>query len=276
MTQNNIQDETNAGQIQYWNEIAGAKWVANQEKLDRLMAPLTDALVAVAAPARGTRVLEIGPGCGDLSLRLAGRIGVEGHILAVDISEPMLAHAEARRRHLSPGDHAAVEFRHADAMIEAFQPVHDLLVSRFGVMFFDDRPRAFANLHAGLKPGARFALLTWRTRAENEWMQAPLDWIASILPTQPEVPGEIGPFALANVDETRAMMERAGFSDIVATPIDSPLVIGAGASDAEACEDAMIIFADTGPASRQMREAEPEVRTAALALLRAGIASPRP
>ena len=276
MTEPSNGDVANAGQIAYWNEVAGAKWVANQDRLDRLMAPLTDALLAAAAPRPGESVVDVGTGCGDLALRVSERVGAGGHVLAVDISRPMLAHAEARRRRLPPGDHASIDWREADAMTHRFAPDSDLLVSRFGVMFFEDPPRAFANLRRAMRPGGRFAFLTWRRRAEIEWMQAPLDWVASILPTPEDVPGEIGPFALADAEATCQMLTRAGFGAVTATPVDRELVLGAAeplADDADraAIDDAMIVLADTGPAARQLREAEPAVRAEALDFLLAGV-----
>ncbi len=256
----------NEDQIHYWNEIAGAKWVDNQDRLDRLMAPLTEALLTVAAPKAGELVVDVGCGCGDLSLRLAA-MGGGGYIRAVDISRPMLQHAQARQKTLG-GDAAAIQWVAADAMTYKFPPVSSLLVSRFGVMFFDDRPAAFANLRAALAPEGRFVFMCWRRRPDVEWMQAPLDWIAPAIPTPDEAPGEIGPFALADSDMTIALLTDAGFTGVAAEKVDCPLIMGQGADDAQAIDEAMAILTDTGLASRLMRDAEPEARAAALALLR--------
>ena len=260
----------NEDMIQYWNEVAGSKWVANQARLDRTFSPLTAALLTAAAPSAGERIVEIGCGCGDLSLQLAA-LGGGGRILAADVSRPMLAHAEARYAAMT-GDFAPIEWVAADAMTYAFPRDNSLLVSRFGVMFFDDRPRAFANLRSALEPGGRFAFLCWRPRSQVEWMQKPLDWIEPVLPPPEEATGEIGPFALADDAMTVALLTEAGFTDVAAEKIDCPVVLGEGASDAEAIEDAMLLLSQTGPASRHMAEAEPEEREAALHLLRQGLA----
>ena len=163
----------NADQKTYWNDVAGAKWVANQTRLDRLMAPLMEALLQEAVPGAGERVLDIGCGCGDLSLRLAEAVGPTGNVLAIDLSTPMLAHAAHREHALPPGPRAPLTWLEADAMTAQFEPTRDLLISRFGVMFFDDKARAFANLRKATNPGGRFAFLTWRGRAEIEWFQTP-------------------------------------------------------------------------------------------------------
>ncbi len=262
----------NADQIAYWNEVAGAKWVANQDRLDRLMTPLSEALLDAAAPRRGELVLDVGCGCGDMAFRLAEAVGDEGLVRALDISRPMLAHAEARRRALGDGDRATIQWIPVDASAYRLPPVTDLMVSRFGVMFFDDRPAAFANLHAALGEGGRFAFLTWRHRVEVEWMHAPLGWIASVLPLQDESEDDVGPFALADKAATIAMLTRAGFKEVTAAPVDRRLVIGEGGSDEAAMEDALMLLSETGMAARLMHDADDEAKAQARRLMREGLA----
>ncbi len=261
----------NADQIAYWNEVAGAKWAANRERLDRLMAPLTDGLMAGAAARAGERALDVGCGCGEVALRLAAAVGASGQVEAVDVSAPMLAHAAAREAALPPGDRAAVDWRRADAMTRRFAADRDLIVSRFGVMFFDDPPRAFSNLRAAMRPGARFAVLTWRRRLEVEWMQAPLEWLATLQPMPEDATGAVGPFALADRDATCRMLTRAGLAEVSADPIDGLLTIGAGASDEAAVDDALALLSGTGPAAASLKGWEPDLRAHAYALMRAGI-----
>lgn len=260
----------NEDMIQYWNEVAGSKWVANQVRLDRLMAPLSAALLTAAAPQAGEKIVEIGCGCGDVTLQIAA-LGGGGRILAVDISRPMLAHAEARQKALT-GDLAPIDWVAADAMTYAFPPDNDLVLSRFGVMFFDDKPRAFANLRAALAPGGRFAFICWRPRAQVEWMQLPLDWIAPVLPMPEETTGEPGPFGLADDAATVLLLEAAGFTDVTAEKVDCPLVMGDGATPDAAVQDAMALLGQAGPTSRHIAEAEPEPRRAAIDLLKQHLA----
>ena len=266
----------NADQIAYWNEVAGSKWAANQERLDRLMAPLTEGLMAGAAARTGERVLDVGCGCGEVALRLAAAVGASEHVTAVDVSAPMLAHAASREAALpldgqAANGRAAVDWRRADAMTRRFPADHDLVVSRFGVMFFDDPPRAFANLRSAMRPGARLAVLTWRRRADVAWMNAPLEWLTDLQPMPDDATGAIGPFALADPDTTCRMLARAGLADVTAEPIDGSLTIGAGASDEAAVDDALVLLGGTGPAAASLRAMEPDARSQAMALLRAGI-----
>ncbi len=254
----------NADQKAYWNEVAGAKWVANQTRLDRLMAPLTETLLQEAVPHVGEHVLDVGCGCGELSLRLAEAVGPGGTVLGVDVSRPMLAHAASRSRASSSGSQIA--WLEADAMTHAFAADYDLLISRFGVMFFEDKARAFATLRKAVKPGGRFAFLAWRGRAESEWFQAPLDWIAPAIPTPDPMDGAVGPCGLADGEATRELLADAGFRNVLAEPVDRTLLIG------ESVDDAFDLLVVGGPAAGLMREAEPAQRTGAETLLREGLA----
>ncbi len=256
----------NADQITYWNEVAGAKWARNQVRLDRLMAPLSEALIEAAAPRRGESALDVGCGCGDLALRLASALGSDGRVTAIDVSRPMLAHAADRDSGLAPGDRAPIRWIEADASAHAFAPETDLMASRFGVMFFDDPARAFANLRRALKPGGRFALVAWRGRVEVEWMQKPLEWLAPVLPMPEFTDGEPGPFGLADGARTRAMLEDAGFSAVTADRLDRVIVIGAD------LDDAVAMLSETGPAAGAIREAAPAEQDDAQRVLRTHLA----
>lgn len=256
----------NADQIAYWNEVAGAKWVRNQARLDRLMAPLTEALLEAAAPRRGERALDVGCGCGDLALRLAAALGRDGRVEAIDVSRPMLDCAAARDAALDPGDRASLDWIEADASRHGFAPSTDLVASRFGVMFFDDPTGAFANLRRALASGGRCAFVAWRGRDAVEWMQKPLEWLAPLLPMPDFTEGEPGPFGLADGLRTCALLERAGFTGVTATRLDRAIVIGAD------LDEAVAMLNETGPAAGAIRGAEPAVQAEARRLLRLRLA----
>jgi SAM-dependent methyltransferase len=259
-------DLSNIDQIAYWNEVAGAKWVANQARLDRVFAPLTAALIDAAAPQAGERVVDIGCGCGESSLLAAAAVSPLGHVLAVDISRPMLDHARTRRDQAA----ASITWLQADAMTHAFQPEADLLISRFGVMFFADQLAAFTNLRQALKPGGRFALLCWQPRPDVVWMQWPLEQVVSVLPTPEPTVGQVGPFGLADADATCKMLGDTGFTKVTARSVEEILTIGRGP---DPVEDAMALLCDAGPVAALLRDAEPVERAKGQALLRAALAA---
>ena len=124
--------DLNADQIAYWNGPGGQHWTERQQVQDALLAPVSDILIDRATPRAGERIVDVGCGCGATSTALAHKVGPTGHVLGIDISVPMLA----RARQLAPAG-MPVDFVLADATVYPFEPASfDLLVSRFGVMFF--------------------------------------------------------------------------------------------------------------------------------------------
>lgn len=254
----------NAAEIEYWNGDVGRRWTLLQEQIDALFAPLTEAAIDHAAPQAGEGVLDIGCGCGATVLDLAGRVGSGGRVLGVDVSKPMLDVAEQRTRDLRH-----VELVVADASTHSFGPDFDLVFSRFGVMFFDDPVRAFANIRRALRPGGRLAFVAWRRLSDNSWFLAPFLAAKPHLPPQPPADPEApGPFAFADPDRVRRVLEGAGFSDIVLKRHDSPMRLAGPGETAQAANFATKI----GPVSRAMTTAEPAAVVAAKAAIRDDLA----
>ena len=200
--------ERNADQIAYWNGPNGERWVRRQEMQDVVLGPVSGVLIDRAAPKAGERVIDVGCGCGATTFAFANKVGSRGHVLGVDISAPMLALA----RKLAPAD-APLEFALADATVQAFQPASfDLLVSRFGVMFFAEPAVSFANMRKALRPGGRVAFACWRTPRDNPWMMMPLMAAYKHVPKLPEMaPEDPGPFAFANEERVRRILDRGRF-----------------------------------------------------------------
>ena len=172
----------NSAQADYWNSAAGQRWTDYQEHQDQLLRPVSDRLIVAAAPKPGDRVIDVGCGCGATTIDFAARVGPGGEVLGLDLSEPMLARARQRAPQNLP-----VRLELADATIYDFEPDGaDLVVSRFGVMFFADPARSFANLRRGLKPGGRLVFACWREARQNPWMVVPLREAGKHAPALPE------------------------------------------------------------------------------------------
>jgi SAM-dependent methyltransferase len=242
---------SNAEQIEYWNGPAGERWAAAQDRIDRHLGLITEMLMAFAAPKEGERVLDIGCGGGTTALLLRERIGSEGAVTGIDISAPNLGVARARA-HAAMADVAFVE---GDASAYEFQPVFDLAYSRFGVMFFADPMAAFANIRKALGREGRLAFVCWRTFKENEWAFAPYNAARDLLPPQePMDPHAPGPFAFADAERVRSLLEQAGFADVMVRPHDTTVNLGASIDDAVA--EALTI----GPLARAAAELDEAAR----------------
>ena len=126
-----------------------------------------------------------------------------------------------------------VDFEHGDAQVYPFAADHfDLVVSRFGVMFFDDPAAAFVNIGRSIKPGGRLAFVVWQELPRNEWVTSLREALAvgRDLPLPP--PGAPGPFGLADREQTRSMLERVGFREVAFDDVAVPFSFGDDADEA--------------------------------------------
>lgn len=252
-------EQLHADQHAYWNGPVGEAWAAQQAHTDIQLSPVTQALLAAARIAPGERVLDIGCGCGATTLLAAE---TAAHVTGLDISVPMLSWARQRG-----AGRDNIAWLLADAAAHPFEDgSFDLLMSRFGVMFFGDPVAAFANLRRAARAGGRMVFACWRPFEENDWMREPLKAVyAAGVPRQPRpAPEEPGPFAFADPDRVRRILTAAGWPMPTLTPVDVMIDLSAGAGLAQAVEQASNI----GPASRALRAAPEELRAPAIAAIR--------
>ncbi|MEQ8347918.1 MAG: methyltransferase domain-containing protein [Sneathiellaceae bacterium] len=201
-----------------WNGPAGQAWVDTQAVLDRMFAPLETLLAAQVPAGSALQVLDIGCGTGATALAAARRLGAGGGCTGIDISEPMVALARAR----AAREGVPATFVRADAQGHDFgEASFDLFLSRFGIMFFDDPVRAFANLRRAASVDAALYALAWRAPAENPFMTAAERAAAPLLPALPaRRPGAPGQFAFADPARVRQILDAAGWAGIGIEPVD--------------------------------------------------------
>jgi SAM-dependent methyltransferase len=221
---------TNTEQVEAWDGETGRHWAEHQDHYDVMLGRLTARLVAAAEISATDRVLDIGCGCGETA-RIAARQASEGTVLGVDLSGPMLRQARARATEDGLNN---VRFEKADAQMTDFAgEAFDLVMSRFGVMFFDDPRAAFANFARSMRPGGRIAFLCWQEVGRNEHLAVPFGAIAAFLPL-PDLgdPAGPGPFAFADPERVRDLLNDTGFSAIAVDSVTEPVRIGSDADDA--------------------------------------------
>lgn len=261
--------EQSADQVGDWNGQSGERWVANQARLDAMVAVFGQAAIEAAAPATGERVLDIGCGAGASSLALAARVGAGGQVLGVDISEPLIGRARALAQRDTPALFQVADASSAELPEAAF----DILFSRFGVMFFDDPIAAFAHMRRALRPGGRVAFVCWRGAAENDWVRLPMGALKGIVPPialpDPEAPG---PFSFGDPGRVARILTAAGFTDIAIDPFDASVPIGEGGTRDAAIDDAVKMTLEVGPLSRALADQPDDIRARASAAVRAAFA----
>ena len=258
--------ERNSDQAAYWNGPAGRRWTDRQEMQDLVLAPVSAALLDRACVARGERVVDIGCGCGATAIELAERVGPQGRVIGLDISAPMLERARERAPANLP-----LQLILADATVHPFEAgATDLLVSRFGVMFFADPVQSFANMRKALRLGGRMAFAAWREPRKNPWMIVPLQEAYKHVPRLPEVaPDDPGPFAFASEDRVQRILKGAGFTGVAMEPVDLTVDLAAGRGLEAAVNGALAI----GPVSRALEGQAPEQMAAIASSIRAALAA---
>jgi ubiquinone/menaquinone biosynthesis C-methylase UbiE len=250
--------KTDDEQMALWNGAAAHAWIEAQGMLDGMFEPFEDRLVEAAAAQRRAGVLDVGCGTGSTTLAIARRLGAEGQCVGIDISAPMLERARARAER----EGTAASFVCADAELHAFERASfDLILSRFGVMFFNDPVRAFANLRSAARVGAELCVIVWRSPSENPFMTTAERAAARILPNvparDPEAPGQ---FAFANANRVRHILEDSGWADVDIAPLDVECAFP---------EADLVRYATRfGPLGRVLHDADEQTKDRVLATVR--------
>lgn len=199
---------SNADQGAFWN--AQSSWRVFQEDMDTCIAPVLDLVLDHADVQPGTSVLDIGCGTGASVLAFSDRVGPGGHVLGLDIAPSLLAMARDRCGHLDN-----VTLMEADAQTAHMPMVCDAAVSRFGVMFFDDTPKAFANIAGSLRKSATITCAAWAHAADNPFFIDAAKAARAVLGPMPKTDrSQPGPFAFEDADRVRADFEAAGLVTI--------------------------------------------------------------
>lgn len=234
-----------------WLGRTGQSWAEQWRRTDRSFTPLTEHLLARTRGFVFDTVLDVGCGAGELSLAIARgrpRVAVTG----LDIAPRLIEVARERGNQLPN-----VSFETGDAA--AWQPLDgfapELLVSRHGVMFFDDPIAAFGHLAELAVSGASLLFSCFRERSENPFFTE----VARLLPSPeaPPPPGSPGPFAFADPARVLSMLEQAGWSQVALEPFDFAMIAGGGENPVA---DAVDYFSVIGPAARAASELSPEER----------------
>ena len=260
-----IGHDQNADQIAYWNGPGGQHWTDRQQSQDILLAPVADILIDRAKAGAGERIIDAGCGCGATAIAFAQRAGLSGHVCGIDISAPMLA----RARQMAPAG-APVDFVLADATVYPFELASfDLLVSRFGVMFFAEPAVSFANMRRALRPSGRLIFACWREPRDNPWLMMPLQAVYKHVPKLPQLgPEDPGPFAFASEARVQRILGEAGFQGIAMERCDLVLDVAIGRGLEAAVEGSL----DIGPASRALQGHPEDTRAAAANSIREALA----
>ncbi|MEM0986608.1 MAG: class I SAM-dependent methyltransferase [Pseudomonadota bacterium] len=249
-----------------WAGARGALWARYAGRLDAMMAPVNHPLVDALAPEASDKIADIGCGGGSTTAAILLNGPEETRISGFDVSPDLITKARAHWAEIS-AEHPDLApgravFHLADAAhAKPDDGPFDRLVSRFGVMFFEDEARAFSNLHAWLKPEGRFAFAVWASPKENPWMSTVRDAVAEHIDLPAPDPEAPGPFRYADGIRFKAHLEACGFSGVEIRPWRGNLALGGGLSSADAADFALGAFAIANPLREQSAAVQKAVRS---------------
>jgi SAM-dependent methyltransferase len=222
-----------------WSTDRGEAWRESMGPLEAMLVPVNAPLIEALDLDAPYRIADIGCGGGETSIAIARNAYPGSHVDGFDISPALVAAAKRKEAY----GEVPIHFHVQDAGHPLSEPVQfDRLTSRFGIMFFPDADRAFANLAQWLKPGGRFAFAVWGPPAENPWMASIRSVLSNhiVLPT-PE-PGAPGPFRYQDVDGFISLLDASGFADVHSVSWKQQLSLGGGLSAEAAASFALEAF----------------------------------
>lgn len=244
-----------------WRGRVGDAWADEWRRTDRTLAPVERALLETLLPLlpAGARVLDVGCGAGGTSLALA-EARPDADVTGLDLSETLVAAARDRAE-----GRAAFTIGDASAWTPADARLFDAMVSRHGVMFFDDPVAAFAHLRGLAVRGAPFVFSCFRAREENRWAA---ELVPVMLRFAPELamapPPPQGPFAFADPDRICSILAGAGFAPPRIVTLDCDFVTGEGA---DPVAETLSYFCRIGPFAALFRQLDERQREEALGMV---------
>jgi SAM-dependent methyltransferase len=257
---------TTLGQSHVWDrEALGDLYLREVDRWDGTGRRFGEAMLETVGLRPGERVLDVGCGHGTTTFEAARLVAPGGVAVGNDISAPLLDLARSRAAAAGIGN---VEFVEGDAQLHPFeQETFDVIISRFGTMFFTDPEAAFANLGRAVRPGGRMAFVAWQDPLKAEWIAVAVRAVAPHVGF-PDLgaPGAPGPFAFADGDRLRRIVEAGGFTDVTLELVTKPMLMGKDVAD-------VVGFITDLDQTKALFAGKPEDKVAAaIADLRQGIA----
>jgi SAM-dependent methyltransferase len=239
--------EDNAEATEAWNGPLFDVWIEYRDIVAEGIVEHGEAALAVNPPQAGDRVLDIGCGLGDTTVRLASLVGTAGRAHGVDVAERMI---ETAIEETAAAGFENVSFATCDVEVTRFDRTFDYAFSRMGTMFFASPVAALRNVREALAPGGLLNMVVWRRKLDNGFLHRAELVVAEYLeePDESDVPRcGPGPFSMANADTVSDLLRHAGYEDIGLARQDLPYKIGNDLEHAVAFNMAL------GPAAEVLR-----------------------
>ena len=201
----------NDEQYEFWNKGIGQKWVKEDDSMNERFTILTKELFSRAKINKNDRILDIGCGGGITSFEASKSVGANGYVIGADISEILLDLAKRKYSNIKN-----LEFKYCDVQNYDFEKkTFNKVISRFGVMFFQNPIEAFKKINDSIQDGGTLNFVCWTNVMENEFFTAAANIIIKYLNKDfPEVTRAPGPFAFSEEEYIKKNLKAAAFKNI--------------------------------------------------------------
>jgi ubiquinone/menaquinone biosynthesis C-methylase UbiE len=220
------------------------------ETYDRFLVPLIFESYARDLAERLARVepysvLEIAAGTGVLTRAMSARLPTQARIIATDLNQPMLDHAQ------SQSHDGRITWRQADALALPFEDrSFDAVACQFGAMFFPDKVQGYREARRVLKPGGHFFFNVWDRISDNEFADVVTEALAKVFPRDPPRFMARIPHGYHDVEKIRAELNAASFTEISIATVDYK-------SRAPSPRDAAIAYCQGTPLRNEIEARDP-------------------
>ena len=201
----------NDEQFEFWNEGIGRKWVEEDDSMNERLSILTKELFLRSNIKRDDKILDIGCGGGQTTFDASKMVGENGYVVGADISKILLDLAESKYANTKN-----LEFKYCDVQNYEFKEnSFSKVISRFGVMFFENPIEAFKNIYNSIQEGGSLNFVCWTNVMENEFFTDPTNIIIRHLDKEfPEITRAPGPLAFSEADYVKEILVSSQFKNV--------------------------------------------------------------
>jgi SAM-dependent methyltransferase len=259
------QTELGNGPRENWPPEATELYLHDGDRIEALNGPFGAVMLDAAGLRPGEHVLDVGCGCGTTTIDAARNLNPGGSAVGIDITRPLL---DAARQRAAAASVDNVEFVEGDAEKHLFpEASFDVVISRFGIMFFADPKAAFTNLGRATRPGGRLAVVCPADPLQSEWIAIAFAAAAQHVGL-PDLgpPGAPGTFAFADGERLERTIRAGGYHEVTLEVVTRPVRLGDDADD-------VTTFITSLPEATKLFADKPEEKVAAaIEALRAALA----
>ena len=201
----------NEEQFEFWNEGIGKKWVEEDNSMNERLSILTKELFLRSNINRDDKILDIGCGGGQTTFEASEMVGENGYVIGADISKILLDLAKSKYANTKN-----LEFKYCDVQNYEFREnSFNKVISRFGVMFFENPIEAFKNIYNSIQEGGSLNFVCWTNVMENEFFTDPTNIIIKHINKEfPEITRAPGPLAFSEEDYVKEILMSSKFKNV--------------------------------------------------------------